>query len=171
MKTAMILFTAALAFASANDRLAEERYKAKYGRYSPAEEARRKAAKETVSVACCRHTTATPAPVATAADTRHKAKYGTTFGKAPAAEPAETIMTCGDTPEPEVYNSRVHACCKRDAAKPAPVVTAADARHKAKYGTTFGRAPVAEPAETMMTCGDEAAGHACCVGRESCKRG
>lgn len=93
MRTAMILFTAALVFANGNDRLAEERYKAKYGRYSPAEEARRKAEKNPVTPACFRETTAKPA-VLTAADARHKAKYGTTFAKAKPA--VETALTCGE---------------------------------------------------------------------------
>lgn len=181
MKPMLIVFAAAaLAFGGANDPLAEERHKAKYGRYSPAEEARRREAKKQV-VEACHRVVAKPAPVETAADARNKAKYGITFGKAPASEPVETIMTCGDATEPEDHNCRDHACCRHAAAKPAPVETAADARHKAKYGTTFKTTkPAAAPAETVMTCGDESAvnaccgnaccGGACCDGHEKCKR-
>lgn len=66
MKTAMVLF-AGVVIASATlvgqgDPMAEERYRMKYGRYTPAEEARQKAAKEKatdvteyVGQSCCRH--------------------------------------------------------------------------------------------------------------------
>ena len=46
MKTAIVLFagvmTASAALAAMNDRMAEERYRAKYGRNTPAEEARKR---------------------------------------------------------------------------------------------------------------------------------
>ena len=177
MKPLLIALAAvAIAFGGADDRLAEERYKAKYGRYSPAEEARRKEAKKTLIAACERNAAGKPAAIETAAEARLKAKYGTTFGKTPALEPPETIMTCGDTPEPEVHNCTGHACCRHGAAKPAAVETAADARHKAKYGTTFGRTkPATAVEETVMTCGDTASpanhdccGHDCCRGGNNC---
>ncbi|MEO7652309.1 MAG: hypothetical protein ABIZ80_17730 [Bryobacteraceae bacterium] len=62
MKTATVLFAgvmiASMALGQAGDPFAEERYHRKYGRYTPAEEARRKAAKDEtkyVGQACCRN--------------------------------------------------------------------------------------------------------------------
>jgi hypothetical protein len=66
MKTAMFLFAGVMisttALATQGDPMAEERYRMKYGRYTPAEEARQKAAKERsadatayVGQSCCRH--------------------------------------------------------------------------------------------------------------------
>ena len=66
MKNAMVLFAgvmiATTALVAQGDPMAEERYRMKYGRYTPAEEARQKAAKERaadateyVGQSCCRH--------------------------------------------------------------------------------------------------------------------
>lgn len=75
MKLAMMLFMSALVFSAPKDPLAEERYKAKYGRYSPAEEARiraekkREAAKRMApaeTVVMCGEAAATETPADTA---------------------------------------------------------------------------------------------------------
>ena len=91
MKTAMILFAgtviASALFAEASDPFAEERYRMKYGQYTPAEQERRMLAREAqqngateyVGQACCRHMPSGVGAVSTqdlAVEGRHRAKFG-----------------------------------------------------------------------------------------------
>lgn len=92
MKTAMVLFAgvviATTALAAQGDPMAEERYRMKYGRYTPAEEARQKAAKaraadvtEYVGQSCCRHmkhenSAEKVTPNSASSEAHFKMKYG-----------------------------------------------------------------------------------------------
>jgi hypothetical protein len=103
MKTAMFLFAGTMMMimsatnAADNDRLAEERYRMKYGRYSPGEETRRQGApKKTKAYAgqsCCqRLKQETPAekssPNSFNTEAWHKAKHGRATPGAEAREKA-----------------------------------------------------------------------------------
>jgi hypothetical protein len=80
MKTAIVFFAGALftsaAFGAASDSSAEQRYRIKYGRNTPAEEARQKAGNRDTMTGCC-HSMEGPALTGgTAAEERFRMKTG-----------------------------------------------------------------------------------------------
>lgn len=89
MKTSAILLTgfviASAAMSAPNDKMAEQRYRMKYGRPSPAEEARkatRTSDNEYAPQACCRTLHASPVSTALAADrSGQEARYLVKFGR------------------------------------------------------------------------------------------
>jgi hypothetical protein len=111
MKTAMVLFAGVMisttALATQGDPMAEERYRMKYGRYTAAEEARQKAAKERaadateyVGQSCCRHmkhehSVGKMTPNSVSAEAHFKIKYGRSTPGAEAREKpaAEQVAT------------------------------------------------------------------------------
>lgn len=153
MKTAKVFLSgvvfAFVAFAASSDQLAEERYRMKYGRYTPAEEARRKAvadkrkdAAEYVGQACCRnmpHDTAL-----TVKPSANEAWFRAKFGRSTPAYEAEKRAV-------EVQVVAHVAKCKELGRCPLPLVTKSvdtttvarnltetEARLQMKYGRTFG---------------------------------
>jgi hypothetical protein len=113
MKTAIVLFAGALftsaAFGAANDSQAEQRYKMKYGRNTPAVEALQNQTHSGNVFAgqmpgCCRSMTTGAAPVGQATEERFRMKYGR---NTPAADrPAEHVLMASAAHTCEM------ACCQ-----------------------------------------------------------
>jgi hypothetical protein len=155
-KTTILLagiMVGAAVLAETNDPMAEERYRMKYGRYTPAEEARRAARaglSQDMTGACCRMKHGSPATAVVAADAsgqqaRFLAKYGQLTPLAEArkrvldAELAAHVNTCVQIGQ----CSRIHGVTTTVAVvSPAPALTNADMRLRAKYGLT---APIQVP--------------------------
>ena len=154
MKTPKVFLTgvvfAIAAFAASNDQLAEERYRMKYGRYTPAEEARlkvvaaeRKDAVEYVGQACCRHMPHDNALVArepSANEAWFRAKFGRNTPayeggkKVVEAQVAAHVVKCA-----ELGRCPLIAVSKAaDTTTVARNLTETEARLRMKYGRTFG---------------------------------
>ena len=145
MKSTIILLTGivvgATAFA-ATDAMAEERYRIKYGRYTPAEEARRATRTEVsqdTAGACCR-THPSIAAVMTDApgqEARFAAKYGRLTPQAEARKRRSDAGLAAHVKEcVEIGQcSRMHGATAVKAVAPSGQ-TDADLRLRAKYGQT-----------------------------------
>ena len=160
MKTLIALVVAGILTASAgiagvNDQMAEERYRAKYGRYSPAEERRQHASEEArgnTAIRCERKGCCHAAPQDTAAvqnmpDTRAVSdaaeRFVAKWGRNPLeAEPSRVMagsgVTAATVPSYSANDRRVHA---GDAA----------ARLEAKTGRTAQLPPAATQARVRNT--------------------
>lgn len=153
MKTAIVLFagvmTASAAFAGMNDAMAEERYRAKYGRNTPAEEARKEKARSNITDTtknpmqdCCwaMHGAAASSTImfnGSAHEARFRAKYGRSTPREEMRQKAETkrlalhIKKCAEMGQcPRVHG--LTALASTGLATPAP--NDAELRLRAKYG-------------------------------------
>ena len=174
MKTRMMILTGAMlsftAFAWQGDPMAEERYKLKYGRYTPAEEARQKALKEARGKAadesdvsaCCRKMNAAlkKSGRETFADERFRVKYGRS---APATEARAAT-------DAEVAAAHVSKCielgkCSMMRAEAAPKPALKESWTEAWLRAKYGRSTVVKTDEPQVLA---SANHAGCE-QECCK--
>jgi hypothetical protein len=166
MKTMITVFvagamlTSAVSRAAVNDRTAEERFRTKYGRYTPAEEARRNANEETRAndlgcgrEDCCHKNTVRAAlkqPVAAArinsgAEERFKVKWGR-YTSAEEARLAKTAPAERNVP-----------------AATSPLTAAHADQVAARFYEKLGRIPEAKtPAPTLIAAGPATCELACC---------
>ena len=158
----MILFAGAMftsaAFAWPNDPFAEERYRMKYGRYSQAEEARQKAAKEAqakstmnyVEQACCRlmqTSFANTTPLAASGPSMEE-RFRMKYGRGTPSEEARQRATEVETAMHIAKCAELGRCPRMHVASanmPAVAVNPSDieARFRMKYGRS---APVEQRA-------------------------
>ena len=187
MKTARVFLTgvvfAVAAFAASNDQFAEERYRMKYGRYTPAEEARRKAvaaekndAVEYVGQACCRHmphdTALAMKPSAN--DAWFRAKFGRNTPAYEAGKKAVEVQVAAHVAKcAELGRCPLTAVSKAaDTTTVARNLTETGARLEMKYGRTLGaeehrKATPAAPEERPLLAVTE---HSPCT-EACCKQG
>ena len=179
MRNTAVLFAgmmvASVAFAGTNDPMAEERFRMKYGRYTPAEEARSAARSEViqdVAGACCRkmHGAATASVAASEASGPGgllAAKVGRLTPQREArkrkvdAELAAHVKKCVEIGQCE----RVHGAT----AKAATVISAptdAEGRLRAKYGLTApSQAHRVDSEQEQLVASADLSGcdHECCT--------
>lgn len=153
MKTPRFFLTgvvfAIAASAASNDQLAEERYRMKYGRYTPAEEARREAVaagrKDTVEYvgqACCRHMPHDTALAVkpSANEAWFRAKFGRNTPAYAAGKKAVEVQVAAHVAKcAEVGRCPLTTVNKAtDTTRVARNLTENEARLQMKYGRTFG---------------------------------
>ena len=160
MKTTMVLLAGALfasAMMAADGQLAEERYKGKYGRYTPTKEAAMKAAQPVVlrAAACCELIAERGRLALSNNEERFHAKFGrySTAREAQMKVERETLAAnsrkCTTMPQ----------CLEMPAIveQTAPALSESAARSVAKYG----RLPVgSEPA--LLAVSNQTCEHSCC---------
>jgi len=169
--TAILLgiMVASAALAGTHDPMAEERYRMKYGRYTPAEEARRAARPEVnhEAGACCRtmHGSSTSALVGSDASGQG-ARFAAKFGRIPPQAEARTRVVEADLAAHVMKCVEIGQCARVHTAATAAIVTSAptDAqlRLRAKYGVTAPSQPARQ--ERLLVASADMGGceHECC---------
>ena len=170
MKTTLVLFTVAISMLAADGPSREEQYRAKYGRYTPAYEARlqsERAATAPIELKnsipdCCRtlqagEKRANGGGNAILAEERNRVKYGR-------YSPAKEAAVKTEAAKIAIHGQKCRVlgqCPLPTEAPPAvAVVSNDDARLRAKFGRVFG---VKEPRPAVSrTMPMESCEHACC---------
>jgi hypothetical protein len=177
MRTTIVLLTGAMlsltAFGS-NDPFAEERYRMKYGRYTPAEEARQKTVREAraktaaaVEVAmCCRYMNGSHQNVAvsdTFTETHFRTKYGRSTPAAEARQRAAAEETAAHVRRcEEIGKCALMQAGARGAETSAPA--APESWMQAWFRTKYGRSlPVQTGEPKLFASADRTScEHECC---------
>jgi hypothetical protein len=169
MRTTVIVFAGAMlslaACAAAIGSSAEERYRAKYGRYTSAEGARKKTAANQEEPACCRNLNASLRNVSSSqapAEALFRAKYGRNTAMADARErqaaheSAKRVRSCVELGQCKLMEASTRAV---DAALRAPAESWWTTRLRTKYGNTFSRNT---ERELVLSEVSKSCEHACC---------